>query len=560
MTGILDKILAVLKAHKKKTATGLVLLVMYFTMKYMKKHGKFEQILNKMSERVTKQIEENLKETERIRKLNANFEDMHTYYQTLISKIRKNLQRDIEGIFSIEKLRQLLKSKEISSEERKILWNDFKSEIFLHASFSLIYIPIAKMILFIRECVINKNENLLENVSEKDLRAFENFFSDFTEFITRNSGKFLYSFLRERLAPIFAQIEVTKKYDLKDIVGFLQTISDSVTQADVKNSQAQTKTKSQDGGNIKLPNLEVPFTDINNIAKLLTLEENSKSERKKRLFKDNNKLKFPKFELLVIRAITQPFENHRLTEDEEFFKKYYENLPRENINEQTSESSNYPKIINLEENPDNRNQEKERRALNSIDQGNTSENRTLIIKAIKESTDEFLDLIQSGNFNLLLLYDIKFEFKKLINRIIVYFQKTKQVDPVLTASFLPTLHKIINEEFLAENSDDNNDNFYHLKIKSSLAYVNNKESTPEDMSITFQILEELEMKKQVDNAFKEFGKRIYLGPEFAKYFDVPMPKNDENGPSQEGELEQMLNLLSGTQSANLQPEADLRMM
>ncbi len=75
-----------------------------------------------------------------------------------------------------------------------------------------------------------------------------------------------------------------------------------------------------------------------------------------------------------------------------------------------------------------------------------------------------------------------------------------------------------------------------------------KEVNEEDMLMTAKVVEEVEMKKQVDLGFKEFGRRIYLGVDYIKLFDSKVERKMDNmgeGP----ELEQFLNQLAGTDAA-----------
>ena len=57
------------------------------SLSYFKSKGKIDQILAKMSEKVTKQIEESLKEAEKFRRINQNFADMFDHFEGLTKVI-----------------------------------------------------------------------------------------------------------------------------------------------------------------------------------------------------------------------------------------------------------------------------------------------------------------------------------------------------------------------------------------------------------------------------------------------------------------------------------------
>jgi len=99
----------------------------------------------------------------------------------------------------------------------------------------------------------------------------------------------------------------------------------------------------------------------------------------------------------------------------------------------------------------------------------------------------------------------------------------------------------MQEEFINEDSEEIRENFYNMKIKSSLGYIKNREPNIEEMEMNHRVLLEAEMKRELDAAFKEFGKKIYLGKDYERTVEKKESGFDGKG------IEMLLNGLSGTQ-------------
>jgi len=106
------------------------------------------------------------------------------------------------------------------------------------------------------------------------------------------------------------------------------------------------------------------------------------------------------------------------------------------------------------------------------------------------------------------------------------------------ASWLLPIHKIVNEEFLDPDSDKSNESFYNSKIKSGFIATNQVINEDSELFITLRILKEIEMKKYIEKAFIELGKRIFMEKEYSKFAE-----SDDDANSQD--MQKLLKMFSG---------------
>ena len=535
----IEKILFLLNNHKGKTLSVLGILTV---LRFIKSSGQGKKILDLISQKLEKKLKAQLKEKEKYRKLTTNFEELYLHFLSLNKGIKRNLKRDISAIFDIESLRESARAQNLSEQERSLLLDQLKTQVFFHAIFSIIYISISKVILFIRECILNKHEILLEGEPERNLLVLESFFSDFSEFIIRNSGKFLYTYLTQRLQPLLVKLELKQKYTEADLLDIFERISNIITEVHEDN-QTPGAGPGEDtpyGTNLSFDEAignDTTFIDVNGICGLLREEnEQDKGLVSAGVSKNPEKgdLKFPQFQIRVLKAFSKTTEGQRITENIDYFIRYFYTGGARDPNthnglcgiaevveeEEDKEDSfcgrkmskgvkkNGVLVIDLEEE-----ETKASHEMNEEIEG--EENKERILKVMKVASDEFLDLIECGNFNLYGLYAINYEMKKLMNRISMYFRR-KGGDGVTLLSFLPALHKIINEEVIDEDAEQTNEAFYNSQIKLALGAMGNKEMSAEDLLVNCKVMEEFEMKRHVDNGFKEFGKRIFMDKEYNK--------------------------------------------
>jgi len=515
--GAIEKVLWLLKDHKTKTLSGMALVGVLSVLRYAKSSGQAKKIFDLIKGKLEKKMRAKLKEREKQRKMTHNFEELYQHFLSLNKGIKRNLQRDISAIFDIESLKESIRAKNVSDEERGLLLEELKGEVLLHAIFSIIYISISRVILFIRECILNKHEAMLENEPEKNLLVLESFFSDFSEFIIRNSGKSLYSYLKNRLQSVFCNLQVQQKYKESDLLDLMTQICGIVTEVYDENPLTPMPNDEAIGN-------DTTFIDVNGISGLLREEKIPVVLDKGRTKRD---IVFPQFQIRVLKAFTKTTEGHRIIENIDYFIRYFytggqdrdekshglcgiAEVEEEDEKEESvcgkkghqGVKKNGILVIDLEE--------EETKASDDVEiEG--EENKKRVLKAMKVASDEFLDLIECGNFNLYGLYAINFEMKKLMNRISMCLRKKGiQEDGVTLLAFLPILHKIISEEVLDENAEELNNVFYNSQIKIALAAVNKKEVNSEELNMECRIMEEFEMKKIVDSGFKEFGRTIFI--------------------------------------------------
>lgn len=526
MNDLFAKTLSVLQTHKKKTILVVVLAGMYGITQHARRTKKFEDTLSKLEKKVQSQIEKEFKERAELLRKNANYDEIYTYFQGLDKQMKKNLRREIDSLFNIDNLRTALRNKDISPEEKKNLWDQLKEEIITQAVFSMVYISLSRTVLFIRECIINDQESLVGQDNTEDYRVLETFLMELSELVIVNGGKKLYTYIKEEIKPIISEAKVTTRYKKDDMFELIEKLQEKTIVVILENIKSKDlKSNGNKGGD--------------GIWKIL--EERKKKEKKGKLLPG---LPFPKFQVKALEVFTSELNNIKVSEEQISFEAYCKGIEER--------QENIDKLFLYEK-------EKRRKGSeeNDVHEGgllaikDTEENKTKgaetgqdkskrKFKAVKDCGNQFIDLLESGNLHLLALYALTFEFEKLKNRVLLYYKSKGSDDGILLATFLPNLQKIMQEEFISEEADEVIENFYNAKIKACLGYLRNKEASVEEMEISHRILKEAEMKKEVDNALKEFGQRIYLGADYEK-----VAQKGESGGDNKG-LEQLLNGLSKT--------------
>ena len=533
-----------LKTHKKKTGAAVLVFVIFLTYRYMKKYNKLEFMIHKMNERLSKQLEENLKETQRVQSFMQNIEEIIAHFKDQNKIIKLNLKKDISFLFTIEHIKENLKLKSLSSANKKLIWENLKTEIFIHAAFALTYNNITTLILFIKETIIVKYERLMDE-DRDNLVIFENFFSAFCEFIIKGGGKNLFVYLRDNLKDIYDPLSLTEKHSLSSINKIITNIKNILLQTSPNNiykanDNANKKMNKTTPSNDALENMDL--TDLSSIL----ISQNDEKPKKSGSKSKNLEIKIPNIDLSFHLEFIKNIKNHSVLLDPQFLSKYFDQTVEDKVLSRSVGSTIhgstdsqplyqseklYSGVIDLE-------LENQKDFLVIEEKPGKADNK-VFLSHFKNAVDEFLDQIESKNFHLYLMYSIMFELKKLRNRIMLYYQKNKNEDQTL-ASLLMAIHKIINEEFLDPQSEKNNELFYNNRIKQALAGNNQLIVDEVELYTTHKILKEMEMKKYLERAFYEIGKRIFMEQEYAKFYDTPPQKNE----NKQDEMQDFLKLLT----------------
>jgi hypothetical protein len=532
---------SLLKRHKKKTAVGMLFFIIYMVFKYMKHYKKFDFIINKMAERMTKQLEDNLRESEKIQKVIRNMDDIIGHFKDLNGAIRSNLKKDVSYLFSLDQIKESLKNKSLTPTDKKLIWENFKNESLLFTAFSLTYFQISNLILFIKEIIIVKYERMLDGANKDQFIIFENFFTTFCEFLIKDGGKHLFVYLRDALKEVYEPLNLTEKRNPSQICSIFTKMTNILLQPYVPDPNDLPlriqRMPSRQSSSLILRS-QSDLIDYSDMTSFLQCDTSNEKIAKKKQPKTpaQNGLKMPQLDVTFHNKFIKILKDHSVIVDPQFLNKYLESSMEDNLSKSVDSSkatSNNSQSLYASTSgriSGDFSEDKENIIPNNnnvkLDESTTkSQQQEKFLEIFKKAVDEFLDQIDSPNFHLYLRYAIKFEFNKLKNRILKYFLKSK-IEEMTIASLVPTLHNIVKEEFLDPESVKNNEAFYYARTKMGVTMMNQEEINinMEEADFTIRVIKECERKKYVDNAFFEFGKRIFMEDTYSKFYGAPTTK------------------------------------
>jgi len=267
----------------------------------------------------------------------------------------------------------------------------------------------------------------------------------------------------------------------------------------------------------------------------------------------------PSIDLALHHQFFKTLKNHSVTLDPQFLSKYcdnsYEETLSKSVNSENSNSLNSQPLYKSEKITHGKynlesDDEDTKALLVKLENANKTtepvkQEMKSFLPIFKKAVDEFIDQIESKNFQLLLRYAVKSEFSKLKNRMLLYYQKNK-TEEMTMAAILPILHKIVNEEFLDPLSDKTNETFYNIRIKNSLYLLSQEEADASEQYVALRIMKEVEMKKHVEKASLEMGRRIFMDKEYTKFFDTQ--SQSQAGEGKQDQMQDFLKLLSNNTS------------
>jgi len=537
MSELVKKCASFLANHKKKAFSVAFVASMYGAMKHIKRTKKFEDTISKLEQKVQSQIESEFKAKAELLRKNANYEDIYSYFLGLDKAIKRSLKSQVDSLFKIDEIKASLKEKGLSQDQKLKIWNDLKTEIFTQAIFSLVYIPITRTIFFIRECIINGQENSIKEKNKDEYQSFEGFLTELSEHIIIDGGRLLYGYIKEEITPIVNGLNVLTKYKEGQILDVIEEIKQIILSVETEEGKmTRTKEQFQGEGNER-------------IVKMLVEGKKGKAKRNKNNEVKRDALPFPKFQFKILDKFISTIHNTRVSEDKEVFETYCKELQEadDRIHKLLYPERTEKEVLAIE--GDNMKEGEEGddgllvRTGMTMEEAKASneqkEQQKTAHEIVQESGNDFMDFLESQNLALLSLYTLGYEFEKLKNRVTLYYRaKGGENEEIALANFLSGLQKIVQEEFISEEADEVRENFYNMKIKASLGSLRNQDASVEEMEISHRILVEAEMKKEVDLAFKEFGKKIYLGKDYEK-------AAEKKGNGEDKGLDLLLNGLSG---------------
>lgn len=534
---ILKKIFASLKLHKKKSIFLFAIIVLICGFRYLRSQRQLDAILNKMQEKISAQIEQNLKETEQVRKLVLNVDDLYSHFLSLRPLIKRNLKKEIECTFSIAKIRDDIKQPGITQDRKKELWNQLKLELFTHAVYSLAVVPMANLITYLRDCVVQKYEKeLLQD--DQAIEMLNDFMNDFTDYIVRNGCRQVYPYLKMVVAPAVEQLSVAASLDIEAIDSKIAELLDIVTKKSAIKSFVKAWESEKD---------KPTFTDDAGISKIL-IEGVKPSKAPTLLSKEFYQLTVPEVRTSVVTQFMRLVWNNTPKIDEHFINQYAKNpgSPDSGAKEDPKEGA-----IKLEEigsvktdvSIDN-NVCEERKAPDTPNMDPASRLK-LVTGIATKVTNELLDLLESKNFDIIVSFSIRYEFLKLKNRLLLFFEKTKAASKMQLANYLMKINQIVNDEFLDENSDQTNEEFYTRRLKLALLQSSDKpehqsNATEQELLLTYNLLREYEAVNLLSDSIKEFGKRVVLEQYYGKYYET----QDQNKEVESKDMEEFLKSIS----------------
>lgn len=503
----------------------------------MRSQRQLDAILNKMQERISAQIEQNLKETEQARKIILNLEDLYSHFLSLRPLIKKNFKKQIDSTFSVGKIKDEIKQPGITPERKKELWNSLKLEVFTHAVYTLSVVPLVNLITYLRDCAVQKYEKEFLG-DEQAIEILNDFMNDLSEFIVTNGCSQMYSYLKSEVAGAVGPLTLTEMFDIEKIDGKIGELLDIATKKSAIERINKDSKEALPNGN------ETGFSNV-----LADKIKPSKKRGPSMFSKDFYQLTVPEVRMTVVTQFLKHIWDRTPKIDEHFLLPYINNTalqsngsPSEELSKSQGDDTKVDLMKTEASVSESVVEESKGNEKQSMDQATRAK---LVLDMANKVTNEFLDLLESKSFDIVASFSIRYEFLKLKNRLLLFFEKTKTADKMSLANYLTKINQIVNDEFLDENSDQNNEDFYTRRLKlalmlSSEKHANQVNQSGQELLLTYNVLREYEAANLLSDSIKEFGKRVCLEEYYGKYFET----GDQNKEGESGEMEEFLKSIS----------------
>ena len=539
MKNLLIKIIALLKSNKKKAFSGLVLIVLLFLWKKREKILNYDRILAKFQEKIMSQLEKNLKQQQILASKLSQLDSIKSEFYSQTSKYKLQASQQITQLFLINDIKEDLKKKDMKSIEKQQLWERFKDENILFDTMVLSVSPLLSLSKLVKELVLGKFIKKEPKIIKSDLfvKIIEKILENFINHVNETGANDVFFYFCKKLQPDLHNLKVSNDMNLQSIndiftnfeantLNFVEKSKD-IKQKVIKSKESFSYEKGiywKNGISEKLSGVD--YNEIGNylIGKSKNMNNKAKYNDIKSLFvlNPNKKLIVPSVLLELIKEFLNKIKAHEIINDKKYLLNEIEHLKKiENSNNILDSFDKSPEIIDenlifqksLEE---NKNKEKK-----------IQENENYLAEIILGLCNEIIDWLESNNFQVLYYHYIRFNFFKLKTRLILHKIKTKN-DKTKLANFLTIIYRIMNEEFLADNADEINENFYKTRIKNNLAGFHNESANDlNEMLLNVRILEEYELNLRLQESLNEVLKRIYLD-EYFEEKEVHAPVNEKN--------------------------------
>lgn len=546
---MLKKFLVLLRNNKKKTLSGLILMVLLFLYRNKSKIFPYERILSRFQDKILKQIEANLSQQQAISKKLAE-----------LAKIKENsanrnknssFSSFFNSLFLLNDLKEDLKKKGLTSQQKQELWDRFKAETLVFIAMALLVIPLTSFTKLLKDLILAKCLNR-EGFPLKDrvfLDVIEKLSENFVENLLEKGVKDCFFAISESLTPILKEIRVTSDATSGNISQLFTEIEAKLL---VFIEKKQQKSPAFEQKSQKKPNTSANYWK-NGVSERLTgvdynemgnyLLENSRNSRespeKTWLFSLNReqKLAIPSVILEIIENFVRNSRNQGEISDESL-----KNELQMFLNSQHSPillENGSPEFVDEETLLKKAKENEKSREFKEL----------VVTKTVKEVLNELIDWLESSNFQVFYYHVVKFNVFKLKTRVLL--DESKNIKEKLkVAHYLTRLYRITQEEFLEDEARENNDNFYKIRVKACLSRINtqeNQENRKENEEIArenalnLRILQEYELFLRLEESWEEVLRRIYLENLFEeKSFEAPV----DNKVQENKEFDEIMSLLS----------------
>jgi hypothetical protein len=544
----------------------------------------FEYLLAKAAEKVgermetlQRQMEESQRRAEQFACFVQGFSDKAPGLHSVF------LKRFCNEDLQLEQLKQALKQKNLTAQEKTKNWQQFSSSV-LKATIAT---PVIKsylgIIWSIRECLLLKRNKEFEAIYEryKDsskkniasaIECTKAFILGFSEAMINRTVNSSFKLLEEATSLI--DIKLNDKVTIETLMEKIEAVRDRLL---------ETKTQFED-----LPD----FIEVNFLRKESTRShsyyklQNKNTIAKSYSFKDLKKMlkrvilnwdeKIP----VKLRSSLISYELLRVYDNFGFFADK-QNIVNHLLQETNRKSKD--KLSTIDEKDEQVEEHSELVGDNDPNpepiyegtinmEGKDFEANFLILgdleSIIHQYFKQFIDIISSVNTQLLLETAIEYNFKKLNNRLKLLGLTSKENAGEQSFLKLVTyLNKVVEEELIEKTSAHNDLVLYESRAKELFSLMNKKEldesavNNPELLA-HLSIGEEAKLHGLLQRGTKEHLARMYFDEEFQAYWKDRIDEPEENGNSgAKNEMSDMLSMLSRLPQPNAgQGEPLSRMM
>ncbi|EAR82944.1 hypothetical protein TTHERM_01054290 (macronuclear) [Tetrahymena thermophila SB210] len=629
---VLKTTLSLAKNHKKKTILLVVILSLYSLWK-LKHKIPYQKIISKVMQKIMQAMDSQMKHSQFLEqsniKLTLKIQDFDKANHIA------EMQTKYSKLFKLEAYRNelRLKVKQLSSERKTELWQNIVDEVIVFVFFFIITTRQTVTLNMIQKTLVAKYKDDFNKIiginqnSAQEFNLFDQILSEYCQTMIDHSISDTLKFLQQNLKSDIQATNILTFFELqKKLTEIFQNtvFSKKVQKQEYKARFHLTNSMDRPVEKVFLSPHDPTYQKPSIIARSIGLIKDLGSFVLPNMLPEEQQLNATKnrYEILSILFNTQQQESIAEMNSNKIisnlFKQYvknnksdakkdledeeFEEIPDdiESSNQQQyslKNSNNDSKVIDLRAlNKSNLNAAIKQSNSNSdgISNQNIEQAKVFCFLVFKE----LRDILESSSLNNYFYFSSNFELRKFLNRLLLSLQKKNELNKAQSFGMISKLFdKIIVEEFLNQESDANNEGFYHVRMKRCFVLSKNAKSSankqnqnnsdeashstdalsnpnrseqdlissgenqiinssvdnlprvtdPQENLINLNILQEIEQFHLVEDSLQEFIKRIFYERERTTVEIINHKNNNDPNQSQagEGDINGLLSLLGG---------------